>query len=143
MVQTGAVIGVADIHARPLAHGVEPFENLDRFRAVIGVVGADIAGRFSHGRHLQGDQKIESELSFCVTRKTGLVQGNLVAVNMLIRQRFLKARRDKNRRIFGAVFGAESVAQNGAAEEVSMDRNAAAESVLATGIPLQVGQAAA
>ena len=32
VVQAGAVVGVADIHARPLAHGVEALEDLDRFR---------------------------------------------------------------------------------------------------------------
>ena len=30
VMQAGAVIGVADIHARPLAHGVEALEDLDR-----------------------------------------------------------------------------------------------------------------
>ena len=34
VVQAGAVIGVADIHARPLAHGVEALQNPDRFRAI-------------------------------------------------------------------------------------------------------------
>ena len=37
VMQAGAVIGVADIHARTLAHGVESLEHLDRFGA-IGVV---------------------------------------------------------------------------------------------------------
>ena len=36
VVQARAVVGVADIHARPLAHGIEPLEHLDRFRVVIG-----------------------------------------------------------------------------------------------------------
>ena len=39
VVQARAVVGVADIHARPLAHGVEALEDLDRFRAVIGWIG--------------------------------------------------------------------------------------------------------
>ena len=34
VVQAGAVIGVADIHARPLAHGVEAAQHLDRLRVV-------------------------------------------------------------------------------------------------------------
>ena len=42
VVQAGAVIGVADIHARPLAHGVEPAQHLDRL-LVVGLVVA-IAG---------------------------------------------------------------------------------------------------
>ena len=36
VMQAGAVIGVADIHARTLAHRVETLEHLDRFSAVIG-----------------------------------------------------------------------------------------------------------
>ena len=35
----GALIGAADIHARALAHRLEPFENLDR-RGIIGGGGA-------------------------------------------------------------------------------------------------------
>jgi hypothetical protein len=34
VVQARAVIGVADIHAGALAHGVQAFENLDGIRAV-------------------------------------------------------------------------------------------------------------
>ena len=37
MVQAGPVIRIANIHARPLADGVEPFQNADR-SSVIGVV---------------------------------------------------------------------------------------------------------
>ena len=36
VMQARAVVGVADIHARPLAHGIEPLEHLDQFRIVIG-----------------------------------------------------------------------------------------------------------
>jgi hypothetical protein len=39
VMQARAVIGVADIHARPLAHGVEAFQHFDRFRAVLGGSG--------------------------------------------------------------------------------------------------------
>ena len=34
VVQARAIVGVADIHAGPLAHGVEALEDLDRLRAV-------------------------------------------------------------------------------------------------------------
>ena len=34
VMETRTVIGITDIHARALAHGVEPFEDLDRLRAV-------------------------------------------------------------------------------------------------------------
>ena len=37
VVQAGAVVGVADIHARPLAHRIEALEDLDRLGAVFGV----------------------------------------------------------------------------------------------------------
>ncbi|MDR6304418.1 hypothetical protein GGQ85_002125 [Nitrobacter vulgaris] len=59
MVQTGAVIGIADIHARPLAHGVEALENPDRFRAIFDWrdrfgIGNLLPGRFNHERPSEG-----------------------------------------------------------------------------------------
>ena len=42
VMQAGAVVGVADIHARPFAHGVEALEDLDRFSVVVAVFGRDI-----------------------------------------------------------------------------------------------------
>ncbi len=55
VMQAGAVIGVADIHARPLAHGIEALQNPDRFRAVFDrngmlSVGRGLPGRFCHVR---------------------------------------------------------------------------------------------
>ena len=49
VVEAGAVIGVADIHARPLAHRVEALEDLDRIRVVIGGDGRTLASGFGHG----------------------------------------------------------------------------------------------
>ncbi len=69
VVQAGAVVGIADIHARPLAHGIEALEDLDRFGAIV----IEIAGWFSHRRDLQNGSKNESDLSFCVTRNLGVV----------------------------------------------------------------------
>jgi len=47
VVQAGAVIGVADIHAGPLADGVETFQNLDRISAVFRLsVGIQAAVQF-------------------------------------------------------------------------------------------------
>ena len=43
MVQTGAVRGIADVHARALAHGLQAFEDLDGAFAV-GVGGACLVG---------------------------------------------------------------------------------------------------
>src|SRR6266852_6221113 len=55
VMQAGTVVGVADIHARPLAHGVEAFQNPDRFRPVLDrngmlSVGDRSPGRFCHVR---------------------------------------------------------------------------------------------
>ncbi len=100
VVQAGAVVGVADIHARPLAHGVEALEDLDRFRAVVAIVGWDIAGRFSHRREPQNGRKNESDLLFGVTRNLGLVQSKVTAVNMLIQNEFLKSARPKKQPFF-------------------------------------------
>jgi len=36
VMQARTVVGVADVHARPLAHGVQALEHLDRVRAIIG-----------------------------------------------------------------------------------------------------------
>ncbi len=35
VMQARAVVGVADIHARPLAHGVEALQDLDRLRVIV------------------------------------------------------------------------------------------------------------
>ncbi len=45
VVQPGAVIGVADVHARPLAHRVEPAQHLDRLLVVgrVDAVGGAVA----------------------------------------------------------------------------------------------------
>ena len=53
VVQAGTVIGVADIHARPLAHGIEALQHPDRFRTVFNgngmlSVGRGLPGRFCH-----------------------------------------------------------------------------------------------
>jgi len=48
VVQARAIIRVADIHARALADRVEAFEDLDRFRIVVGRVER-LASCFCHG----------------------------------------------------------------------------------------------
>jgi hypothetical protein len=47
--QTGTIVGVADIHARPLAHGIEALQHPDRFRAIL-----DRNGMLRFGRCLPG-----------------------------------------------------------------------------------------
>ena len=39
VVQTGPVVGVADIHAGPLANSLQPLQNLDGIGAVSGIFG--------------------------------------------------------------------------------------------------------
>ncbi|MPL85446.1 hypothetical protein SDC9_31414 [bioreactor metagenome] len=46
VMQARAVVGVADIHARPFAHGLQALENLDGLRAVVGLLRAV----FGHAR---------------------------------------------------------------------------------------------
>src|SRR5215469_7804316 len=48
VMQARAVVGIANVHARPLAHGIKPLEHLDRFSVVIGRCGKLFADRFSH-----------------------------------------------------------------------------------------------
>ena len=53
VMQARAVVGVADIHARPLADGIEAFQHPDRFRTIFRCngmlgVGERLPGRFSH-----------------------------------------------------------------------------------------------
>ena len=55
VVQAGPVVGVADIHAGPLADGVEALQHPDRFRAIFGRngmlgFGRGLPRRFSHVR---------------------------------------------------------------------------------------------
>ena len=72
--QARAVVGVADIHARPLAHGVEALEDLDRIprrsRMRRRVLRAGSAMRIASNR----DAKSARESALGLTRKTGAVQ---------------------------------------------------------------------
>src|SRR5215468_12221334 len=48
VVQAGTVIGVADVHAGTLAHGIKALEDLNQIRTIVGNVG--LTGGFSHGK---------------------------------------------------------------------------------------------
>ena len=48
VVQAGAVVGVADIHARPLADGIQALENLDGIGAVFDLGAVGNCRRFVH-----------------------------------------------------------------------------------------------
>ena len=45
VMQARAVVGVADVHARPLAHGVQAAQHLDRIRAVGFACGPGLVGQ--------------------------------------------------------------------------------------------------
>ena len=73
VMQAGAVIGVADIHARPLAHGIEPLEHLDRFRVVIGGCGGLVYGR------VRPCGKLSNRRQKCTGESANLVHENGIA----------------------------------------------------------------
>src|SRR5262249_11214079 len=80
VVQARAVVGIADVHARTLAHGIEALEDLDRLCVVVG--REDLAaGGFGHAdlRIVFCGRKYELGL----TRKYGLVQAKVVAPKLL------------------------------------------------------------
>ena len=43
VVQAGAIVGIADVHARPFAHRIQALENLDRIRVIGLAIGRRIA----------------------------------------------------------------------------------------------------
>ena len=86
VVQAGAVVGVADIHAGPLAHGVEALEDLDRFRIVIGRIRAVWRAGSAMSRTFESRSKKRVGTRFGLTRKGGAVQAQLTAANILIRR---------------------------------------------------------
>ena len=61
VMQARAVIGVADIHARPLAHGVKATQDLDGIGAVIRLLSFIIGhflSHFSHGNSVLSSGRI-------------------------------------------------------------------------------------
>ena len=99
VVQAGAVIGVADIHARPLAHRIEALQDLDRLGAVIGRsvlwrAGSAIDGTFESVRKLRRNRRL------CLTRKMGAVQAKVIALKYVDLQAIFKEARAKNLRRF-------------------------------------------
>ncbi len=51
VMQARAVVGVADIHARALAHGIEPAQHLDRFGGVVlGAVAVSDGRKITHSQ---------------------------------------------------------------------------------------------
>jgi hypothetical protein len=62
VVQAGAVVGVADIHAGTLADSIQSFENLDRIRAVVG--GVRVAGGSGQDEIFPFDSKLNFNADF-------------------------------------------------------------------------------
>ena len=84
VMEARAVIGVADIHARPLAHGVEALEHLDRFSVVIGGCdGLDLRAGSAIERLSNRLAKRRLSRLLCCTRKRRLVQGYLGTAKIL------------------------------------------------------------
>ena len=48
VMQARAVVGVADIHAGPLADGVQPLQNLDGIGAVFGLCAVGVVDLVAH-----------------------------------------------------------------------------------------------
>ena len=67
VVQAGAVVGIADIHARPLAHGIEAAQHLDR----IGVVAVAVRPAIRIGGRQAGGQRPGTE------RRGGVAVGHM------------------------------------------------------------------
>ena len=85
VVETRAVVGVADIHPRPLAHGIEALEDLDRFGVVVGREGWSLlTGRFSHFGTFELPAKLRRIETPDLTRKMGAVQAPQPTANILI-----------------------------------------------------------
>ena len=96
VMQAGAVVGVADIHARPLAHGVEPLEHLDRFRVVIGgCEGGLLTDRFGHARSFPIACKKRLRISLSCTPKRTCVQSKVDAIKILLNRHFSRIREPK------------------------------------------------
>ena len=78
VMQAGAVVGVADIHAGTLADGIEPLQNPDGFRAVLAGNGRLGFGEASAGQVLSCEafedvesaaQKRGAESAICATKE--------------------------------------------------------------------------
>ncbi len=67
VVQAGTVVGIPDIHARPLAYGIEPLEHLDQFGVVIGGCRGGFTDGFGHtGSSRIGCKKMDCESAILV-----------------------------------------------------------------------------
>src|SRR3954468_15907370 len=86
VVEARAIVGVADIHARSLAHGIKALENLDGFGTVIGRVrGSLLAGVLGHSDFQLADEKARNFSAWC-GMKNCYRTGQLTLPNILIRQ---------------------------------------------------------
>ena len=81
VVQARTIVGVADIHAGPLADGIEAFENLDGSGIVVGCQRFLTRG-FGHGCSNRYARSGKFR-AIGVTRNMGIVQGKKKALNTL------------------------------------------------------------
>ena len=89
VMQARAVVGVADIHARPLAHGIEPLEHLDRFRVIVGGCNrAGLANGFGHAKSFRIVCRKRGESPVRCTRKARFVQSKVVSHKILSERYF-------------------------------------------------------
>ena len=89
VMQARAVVGVADIHARPLAHGIEPLEHLDRFRVIVGGCNrAGLANGFGHAKSFRIVCKKRRKSPVRCTRKARFVQSKVVSHKILSERYF-------------------------------------------------------
>ena len=95
VVQAGAVVGVADVHARPLAHRIEALEDLDRLGVVVGSAVILRAGSAMQLPRIESENLRENQRLIWHEKRCA-VQRKVDRANMLIRWRFLKVRRVKN-----------------------------------------------
>ena len=71
MVQAAAIVGIADIHAGPLAHGVQPFQHLDAVGAIIILVGN--LGFVAHAQSIgNAPVKLKRNMASFPRRRPGL-----------------------------------------------------------------------
>ena len=73
VMQAGAVVGVADVHARALAHRIEALQDLDGFCVVITdcavALGGCLTGRFGHAKTFESIARIaENRRGWCATK---------------------------------------------------------------------------
>ena len=114
VMQARAVIGVADIHARALAHGVEPAQHLDRVRVVFfgrRVVGIRVRS-FCIVPHIGMDRRVGDGEELCL-RPRGRRKARLGAGEPGLRREPASAAKSAARRVASRCAATSSSSSNG------------------------------